>query len=324
MILKLRYTSFQSAFVCLVLLNAYAFAQPTEAEIKKQMLSAPGAVSCAIVGDGTRTWNSDYNNYEYARGVEVVYTTEWPDIKVKATGSAVYQYMGNGQYSYRKMRVSENQYLGIPNPTGAEVLSLINTNQQGFYTPQYYEIVEVLEQPRLADQPRWFWHRPTSVSFLVRTKYCIISSYTTIDTLEDVREVRLYRDDMKGPWQRFIAKTGDEESGSRKVGTATYPEAVIARVKAQIEQTPMQGTKALSVVSAAKPAQAPSTTGVTGENPATSGKWPKGSRVLVKEGIKWYPATVLDTRSGEWFIHYDGYDAKYDLWVGESRIKDPK
>ncbi len=308
--------------VCLVSMRAIA--QPSESEIKKQMLSAPGAISCNIVGDGTRTWNSDYNNYEYARGVEVVYTTEWPDIKVKATGSAVYQYMGNGSYSYRKMRVSENQYLGIPNPTAAEVLSLINANPQAFYTPQYYEIVEVLEQPRLADQPRWFWHRPTSVSFLVRTKYCIISSYTTIDTLEDVREVRLYRDDMKGAWLRFIAKTGDEQTGTKKLGTATYPESVISRVKAQMEQTPLQGAKALSGIAAPKTAHTVATAAVSGENATPIGKWPKGSKVLVKEGLKWYPATVLDNRPGEWFIHYDGYDAKYDLWVGESRIKDPR
>lgn len=298
-------------------------AQPAEAEIKKQMLSSPGAISCVIVGDGTRSWNSDFNNYEYARGVEVVYTTEWPDIKVKATGSAVYQYMGNSKYTYRKMRVAENQYLGIPNPTNAEVLALINANPQAFYTPQYYQIVEVLEQPRLADKPRCYWHRPTSVSLLVRTKYCIISSYTSIDTLEDIREVRLYRDDMKGAWTRFIAKTGDVENGSKKIGTATYPESVLAKAKAQIEQTPMQGVKAFTVASTAKPFT-PLTAGAIGDNSATIGKWPKGSRVLVKEGIKWYPATVLDTRTGEWYIHYDGYDNKYDLWVGEARIKELK
>lgn len=305
-----------------LLVTTQTFAQPSEAEIKKQMLSAPGAVSCTIVGSGTRTWNSDYNNYEYARGVEVVYTTEWPDIKVKATGSAVYQYMGNGTYSYRKMRVAENQYVGIPNPTSAEVLGLINQNLQAFYTPQYVEIVEIIDPPQLADKPRWFWHRPTSVSMLVRTKYCIISSYTTIDTLEDVREVRLYRDDMNAPWTRFIAKIGDEESGTRKIGTATYPEAVITKAKAQIEQTPMQGARALTGGSLAKPTA--STSPKSSESTVNEGKWHKGSRVLVKEGIKWYAATVLDTRPGEWFIHYDGYDAKYDLWVGESRIKDPK
>jgi hypothetical protein len=47
----------------------------------------------------------------------------------------------------------------------------------------------------------------------------------------------------------------------------------------------------------------------------------KGDKVQVEENGKWYPATVLDTRPGEWFIHYDGYSSQYDLWVGPSRIK---
>lgn len=47
----------------------------------------------------------------------------------------------------------------------------------------------------------------------------------------------------------------------------------------------------------------------------------KGDKVLVEENGKWYPATVLDTKPGEWFIHYDGYSSQYDLWVGPLRIK---
>ena len=49
--------------------------------------------------------------------------------------------------------------------------------------------------------------------------------------------------------------------------------------------------------------------------------WKTGDKVLVEENGKWYPATVLKTRPGEWFIHYDGYSSSYDLWVGASRIK---
>ncbi len=46
-----------------------------------------------------------------------------------------------------------------------------------------------------------------------------------------------------------------------------------------------------------------------------------GEKVLVEERKKWYPATVLQIRPGEWFIHYDGYASSYDLWVGPARIK---
>jgi RNA binding activity-knot of a chromodomain len=54
---------------------------------------------------------------------------------------------------------------------------------------------------------------------------------------------------------------------------------------------------------------------------AAENEFKKGEKVMVKESFKWYPATVLDIRPGEWFIHYDGYDAKYDLWVKKDKIK---
>jgi hypothetical protein len=46
-----------------------------------------------------------------------------------------------------------------------------------------------------------------------------------------------------------------------------------------------------------------------------------GDKVLVEENGKWYPSTVLQVRTNEWFIHYEGYASSYDLWVGPSRIK---
>jgi RNA binding activity-knot of a chromodomain len=70
--------------------------------------------------------------------------------------------------------------------------------------------------------------------------------------------------------------------------------------------------KAIPCASVATSAGLPATTTAT---------FNKGDKVQVEENGKWYPATVLDTRPGEWFIHYDGYSAQYDLWVGPSRIK---
>lgn len=70
--------------------------------------------------------------------------------------------------------------------------------------------------------------------------------------------------------------------------------------------------KAISCGTIAPTSGLPATTTVT---------FNKGDKVQVEENGKWYPATVLDTRPGEWFIHYDGYSSQYDLWVGPARIK---
>lgn len=55
--------------------------------------------------------------------------------------------------------------------------------------------------------------------------------------------------------------------------------------------------------------------------PATAGNWKTGDKVMVEEKGKWYAATILQAQNGKWFIHYDGYDSKYDLWVGPERIR---
>jgi RNA binding activity-knot of a chromodomain len=53
----------------------------------------------------------------------------------------------------------------------------------------------------------------------------------------------------------------------------------------------------------------------------SAGTWKVGDKVLVEENGKWFPSTVLQVRTNEWFIHYDGYASSYDLWVGPTRIK---
>ena len=56
-------------------------------------------------------------------------------------------------------------------------------------------------------------------------------------------------------------------------------------------------------------------------SPSGNYSFKKGDKVWVEENGKWYPATVLETKTNEWYIHYDGYSAKYDLWIGPERIK---
>jgi hypothetical protein len=74
---------------------------------------------------------------------------------------------------------------------------------------------------------------------------------------------------------------------------------------------------AFKTISCAAPAAIPA----GGSSTTSNTGYQKGDKVLVEENGKWYPATVLDTRPGEWYIHYDGYSSQYDLWVGPARIK---
>lgn len=56
--------------------------------------------------------------------------------------------------------------------------------------------------------------------------------------------------------------------------------------------------------------------------PVTTGHWKKGDRVQVEHDGDWYPATILQVDEGFfYFIRYDEYDADWDEWVTDKRIK---
>ena len=46
-----------------------------------------------------------------------------------------------------------------------------------------------------------------------------------------------------------------------------------------------------------------------------------GDKVQVLWNGSWYPATVKESKDGQWFVHYDNFDAQWDEWVGQDRIK---
>lgn len=45
--------------------------------------------------------------------------------------------------------------------------------------------------------------------------------------------------------------------------------------------------------------------------------------VVVEQGGEWYPATVLHSRAGLYYIHYEGYGQDEDEWVEEERVRFP-
>lgn len=47
----------------------------------------------------------------------------------------------------------------------------------------------------------------------------------------------------------------------------------------------------------------------------------EGDKVQVLWQGSWYAATVKEVKDGKWFIHYEGYGAEWDEWVGQDRIK---
>lgn len=54
-------------------------------------------------------------------------------------------------------------------------------------------------------------------------------------------------------------------------------------------------------------------------------QWSAGERAVIEWGGRWWPGTVLrSTRLRVWLVHYDGWDARWNEEVEDSRLRHPK
>jgi len=202
-------------------------AQPSEAEIRKQITNAGTKSIKFTKSTGTRQWNRDIGNWEYVRGVEVVRKSDHPGIDLVVLGDVVYQYTGVGKYSYWKFRTLSNQYLGIPNPSATEINDFIKKDWRKFFGYYYTVIIKLHQKPVLADDPKWIWHSPNSVEFRMKVKFDHIINNTDVETLNCIWNVRLYRDDPKGAWNNMLALRSEEAADLKVEGKTQYTQAQI-------------------------------------------------------------------------------------------------
>ncbi|MFN8305812.1 MAG: hypothetical protein U0T79_03475 [Ferruginibacter sp.] len=227
---------FFSVLLCFSGVTAYA--QPSDAKVKSDAIgNGSGVISFHFTkSTGTRQWNSSTGNWEYVRGVVVKRKSEYPGINLIVYEDVVYQYMGNGGYSFWKVRVLSNEYEGIPNPTQQEITEFISRDWPKFYGFYYNSIVKLWHEPVLADTPRWVWHSPNSVEFRMKMKFDHIIRLKGIETQECIWKVRLYRDDPKAPWKNLFALRSEDGSDNNVLGMKNYTPEQLAQFEKQTLQ----------------------------------------------------------------------------------------
>jgi len=218
-----------------------ARAQPSDAQVKKD-LGGSGVLKVTLTGKrGTVQGNLDTLNYEYVRGAEILRTTEWPGVKLIVTGDAVYQRGGRGKFTYWKFRVIDNRYEGIPNPSQADIDKVLDTNRADSFGGGVSHIIRKVRKPLvLAKDPQWNWHSPNSVSFLMVGEMEKPTSNTDLEAFAATVEIRLYRDDMKQAWKTFMASPKEQVS----LGKTRYTEEELRNLPSLAQQAEEQAAKA--------------------------------------------------------------------------------
>ena len=183
-----------------------ARAQPSDAQIIRD-LKSPGVISVKLLGRGSRVWSTGYSQYTWDRTAIVVRKAglrEFPNARVEIGGIATYSIVG-GRFPFKKFYVGYNSYIGIPAPSAKTIVALLKTDMSIFLGNDALFIVGPVQPIALASNPKWNWHTPNSVSLRVTTGYKKKVSYTELEQQKVVKEVRLYRNAIKSPWNRFAS-----------------------------------------------------------------------------------------------------------------------
>jgi hypothetical protein len=181
-------------------------AQPTDAQLKKQ-LTAARTVSVTLGKPGKIEWSSTYKKYVWTRSFTSKLKTEDPTIFLIVKGYASYDVMG-GRYVFWRTFTTSNSYEGIPDVTAEDVQALIKKFGVEIFMGQYHynHVIGKVESIGLADEPKFEWHTPNSVSFNIVAVY----TFRTNDIGGRERgartfNIRLYRDNTKSEWKNLLS-----------------------------------------------------------------------------------------------------------------------
>ncbi|MEZ5428573.1 MAG: hypothetical protein R2747_20170 [Pyrinomonadaceae bacterium] len=206
---RTKLLSMAVTFLFLMLLGAgQLFAQPTDAQIKKQV-SGARTVSVTLGKPGTKSWSSTYKKYVWTRNFTAKLKTNDPEIFVIVKGYAAYDITG-GRYVFWRTFTTSNSYEGIPDPSAADVEGLIAEFGVEKFMGNYFfnHVVGQVESIGLSDNPGYEWHTPNSVSLNVVAVYTErTNDVGGKERVARIFRIRLYRDSPKSAWKNLITSS---------------------------------------------------------------------------------------------------------------------
>lgn len=181
-------------------------AQPTDVQVRKDLTHAK-TVSVELGKPGKIEWSRTYTKYVWTRNFTAKLKTDEPGIFVIVKGYASYDVMG-GRYVFWKTFTTSNSYEGLPDPTAADVQTLISKFGLEQFMGQYHfnHVIGTVESIGLAKEPNYVWHTTNSVSFNVVAVYTErTNDIGGRERIARTFEIRLYRDSVKAPWKNLLS-----------------------------------------------------------------------------------------------------------------------
>lgn len=191
-------------FLCCLGLTHEVAAQPSDAEVTKQLTHAK-TVSVTLGKPGTREWSSTYKKYVWNRHFTAKLKTDDPGIFVIVKGYASYDLIG-GKHVFWRTFTTSNTYEGLPNPSAADVQALIDRFGVEQFLGSYFDrVIGKVESIGLAAEPEFEWHTVNSLSLNFTSVYTErTNDVGGKERIARTQRVRLYRDNPKMEWKSLL------------------------------------------------------------------------------------------------------------------------
>lgn len=192
---------------------------PSDEAVLAKLNSNPKTISATLAPRGGTHKKEIENGVvvdNYYRGFTIKMITDDEGVYYIQDGEYKYQNVG-GNYVFKRSYVVQGQYEGIPFPEESEVVALVKTDLRMLLRTAFNRLVGEVETIEFADPPKWKWHKPSSVSLVLKLVYTENDrKLKKAIKVQQLYQVRLYREGFSGPFERFGGcKTVKGEEGRK-------------------------------------------------------------------------------------------------------------
>lgn len=187
-------------------------APPSDERVKRDLNHSVTQILEIQMSDrpGNKSWNETHQQYFWERGVTLVQQSgqfgENSNVRSLIGGFARYEITG-GRYNFREFKTLWVEYEGIPRPEDSEILQVIHGRLADFLRGASASMINrnnLVIEIAPADEQKYTWHSPNSLSVRVSVTADIVISNTEVVTQRKLWDCRLYRDAQEQPWVRVV------------------------------------------------------------------------------------------------------------------------
>lgn len=199
------------------LIMMQSFAQPSQSTMLAKVKSEfdVDLLSHKLIGPGgiDREYRDGFYVDIFTQPFEIVQKSDYPEYPTRYKASIRYLKSGS-EWIFEQFTVGSSSYLNVPPPDASEMIKQLNDNLSIWMGSAYNYAVGEVENLKLANDPEWYFRKPTDAAFYILVTYSSVYSPTELEKAEHLYRIVAKRSDIKSPWKIV---NGSEKTDAKKI-----------------------------------------------------------------------------------------------------------